>query len=137
MVVGFHGAGFKHIILCPRHTLVLELTLLLAPAAAASTTIWRSNEEVGRLHGHVVWQTHALDPAEALPGWPAPADLFGSGSTRGDYERATLVRVPSRDVLNLANVVRAHVRQACAVPGGGNDGRPSGACTWAVRRLGP
>lgn len=64
IVIGFHGAGFVHVIYCRENVLIVEISV--SKNEAFSKTIfthqdlWRTNAAVGVLHGSTKWFTYSL-----------------------------------------------------------------------------
>ena len=58
VVVGYHGAGFANTIFCRAGTVILEYTTFHDMDA---TQMWRSNEEIAKVHVGLIWLKHTLD----------------------------------------------------------------------------
>jgi hypothetical protein len=64
IVIGFHGAGFVHVIYCRENVLIVEITVSKNEAFSKKKftrqDLWRTNAAVGDLHGSTKWFTYSL-----------------------------------------------------------------------------
>ncbi len=58
VIVGYHGAGLANALFTPLGTVVLEYTTM---SDINSTTLWRSNAGLAKMHPDLTWIQHAVD----------------------------------------------------------------------------